>query len=63
MEADELRMIYNNVNSLCLRTSWGVVHIKDPLKLQNLSSSTEPAHANAEASVTGHRLYSDGKSM
>ena len=31
--------------------------------LQNLSSSTEPAHANAEASVSGHRLDSDGKSM
>ena len=23
----------------------------------------EPAHANAEASVSGHRLDSDGKSM
>ena len=23
----------------------------------------EPAHANAEASVSGHRLYSDGKSI
>ena len=31
--------------------------------LQNLSSSTEPAHAIAEASVSGHRLDSDGKSM
>ena len=31
--------------------------------LQNLISSTEPAHADAEASVSGHRLDSDGKSM
>ena len=31
--------------------------------LQNLRSSTEPAHANAEASVSGHRLDSDGKSI
>ena len=31
--------------------------------LQNLRSSTEPAHANAEASVSGHRLDSNGKSI
>ena len=31
--------------------------------LQNVSSSAEPAHANAEASVSGHRLDSDGKSI
>ena len=31
--------------------------------LQNRRSSTEPAHANAEASVSGHRLDSDAKSM
>ena len=31
--------------------------------LQNLRSSTEPAHASAEASVSGHRLDSDGKSI
>ena len=31
--------------------------------LQNLRSSAEPAHANAEASVSGHRLDSNGKSM
>ena len=53
----------SNVNSLCLRTSWGVVHIYGPLLLQNLRSSTEPAHANAEASVSGHRLDSNGKSI
>ena len=31
--------------------------------LQNRSSSTESAHANTEASVCGHRLSSDGKSI
>ena len=31
--------------------------------LQNRSSSTKSAHAITEASVSGHRLYSDGKSM
>ena len=31
--------------------------------LQNRGSSAESAHANAEASVSGHRLYSDGKSV
>ena len=31
--------------------------------LQNWSSSAESAHANTEASVSGHRLYSDGKSI
>ena len=30
--------------------------------LQNRSSSAESAHAITEASVSGHRLYSDGKS-
>ena len=29
---------------------------------QNRSSSTESAHANTEARVSGHRLYCDGKS-
>ena len=31
--------------------------------LQNRSSSTESAHAITEASVSGHRLDSDGKSI
>ena len=31
--------------------------------LQNRSSSTELAHAITETSVSGHRLYSDGKSI
>ena len=31
--------------------------------LQNRSSSAGSAHANTEASVSGHRLYSDGKSI
>ena len=31
--------------------------------LQNRSSSAESALANTEASVSGHRLYSDGKSI
>ena len=31
--------------------------------LQNRSSSAESAHANTEASVSGHRLVSGGKSM
>ena len=30
--------------------------------LQNRSSSAESGHANTEASVSGHRLYSDGTS-
>ena len=37
--------------------------VYDPLMLQNRSSSTESAHAITEASVSGHRLYSDGKSI
>ena len=31
--------------------------------LQNRSSSVESAHAITEASVNGHHLYSDGKSI
>ena len=31
--------------------------------LQNQGSSTESAHAITEASVSGHRLYYDGKSI
>ena len=31
--------------------------------LQNRSSSAESAQANTEAMVSGHRLYSDGKSI
>ena len=31
--------------------------------LQNRSSSAESAHAITEASVSEHRLYSDGKSI
>ena len=31
--------------------------------LQSRSSSAESAHAITEASVSGHRLYSDGKSI
>ena len=31
--------------------------------LQNRASSAESAHANAEGIVSGHRLYSDGKSV
>ena len=31
--------------------------------LQNRGSSAESTHANTEASVSGHRLYSDGKTI
>ena len=50
----------SNVNSLAYEPRRGCA-VKDSLVLQNWSSSAESAHAITEASVTGHRLYSDGK--
>ena len=52
----------SNVNSL----SWqhrGSRAVSDSPVLRNRSSSAESAHANAEASFSGLRLDSDGKSL
>ena len=40
----------------------GRAYLRSP-HASELSSSTEPAHAITEASVSGHRLYSDGNSV
>ena len=45
----------------CFRFGWS--HSAHSLLFQDRSSSTESAHGNTEASVSGHCLVSSGKSM
>ena len=61
-EADEARFDLCNVNSFFLGHRGGHA-VSDQLLLQNQSSSAESAHANTEASVSGHCLDSSGKTI
>ena len=62
MAADEVRFDLCNVNSVS-RDIVRVVQFKTHNFFTVSSSSTESAHANTDASVSGNCLHSSGKSM